>query len=123
MQKIADCTAVACGAEFTMWVCEGKVWSAGGSQYGQLGHGTDHEYNAKDCECSFAFFCACLHARAAPTESCLCSRARQAAHVVSKGESLNERRSLWQAMQSISYKMARGCWTSVVCAQNDELCW
>jgi alpha-tubulin suppressor-like RCC1 family protein len=50
VQKISDCTAVACGAEFTMWLCDGKLWSAGGSQYGQLGHGTDHEYNAKDCE-------------------------------------------------------------------------
>ena len=42
--------AVACGAEFSIWLCDGKMWSAGGSQYGQLGHGTDHEYNAKDCE-------------------------------------------------------------------------
>ena len=50
VQKISDCTAVACGAEFTMWLCDGKLWSAGGSQYGQLGHGTDHEYNAKDCK-------------------------------------------------------------------------
>ncbi len=37
VQKISGCTAVACGAEFTMWLCDGKVWSAGGSQYGQLG--------------------------------------------------------------------------------------
>ena len=50
VQKISDCTAVACGAEFSMWLCKGKLWSAGGSQYGQLGHGTDHEYNAKDCK-------------------------------------------------------------------------
>ena len=50
VQKISDCTAVACGAEFSIWLCEGKLWSAGGSQYGQLGHGTDHEYNAKDCK-------------------------------------------------------------------------
>ncbi|CAK0738461.1 hypothetical protein CVIRNUC_001046 [Coccomyxa viridis] len=48
VQKISDCTAVACGAEFSIWLCDGKMWSAGGSQYGQLGHGTDHEYNAKD---------------------------------------------------------------------------
>lgn len=50
VQKISDCTAVACGAEFSIWLCDGKMWSAGGSQYGQLGHGTDHEYNAKDCK-------------------------------------------------------------------------
>ena len=50
VQKISGCTAVACGAEFSMWLCDGKLWSAGGSQYGQLGHGTDHEYNAKDCK-------------------------------------------------------------------------
>ena len=40
---------MACGAEFTMWICQGQLWSAGGSQHGVLGHGTDHEYNAKDC--------------------------------------------------------------------------
>ena len=72
--KISDCTSVACGAEFTMWLSDGKLWSAGSPQYGQLGHGTDHEYNAKDCEhslqrCSGSFLCrralsllrGCLH--------------------------------------------------------------
>ena len=49
---VSGCTSVACGAEFTMWLCEGKLYSAGCPQYGQLGHGTDHEYNAKDCACS-----------------------------------------------------------------------
>ena len=57
VQKISDCTAVACGAEFSMWLCEGKLWSAGGSQYGQLGHGTDHEYNAKDCKALSSWLC------------------------------------------------------------------
>lgn len=33
-----------------MWLCDGKVFSAGLPQYGQLGHNTDHEYNAKDCK-------------------------------------------------------------------------
>ena len=47
---VEDCSAVACGAEFTMWLSkEGRLLSAGGPQHGQLGHGTDHEYNAKDC--------------------------------------------------------------------------
>ena len=49
---VSGCTMVACGAEFTMWLCEGKLFSAGNPQYGQLGHGTDHEYNAKDCACT-----------------------------------------------------------------------
>ena len=41
---------MACGAEFTMWLTrEGRLLSAGCPQHGQLGHGTDHEYNAKDC--------------------------------------------------------------------------
>ena len=47
--QVEGCTAVACGAEFTMWLCQGQLWSAGGPQHGVLGHGTDHEYNAKDC--------------------------------------------------------------------------
>jgi hypothetical protein len=29
---------------------QGRVWSAGYPQYGQLGDGDDHMYNAKDCE-------------------------------------------------------------------------
>ena len=48
--KVTGCTQAACGAEFTMWVCSGKLYSAGNPQYGVLGHGTDHEYNAKDCK-------------------------------------------------------------------------
>ena len=48
---VEKCTSVACGAEFTMWLTEeGRLLSAGLPQYGQLGHGTDNEYNAKDCE-------------------------------------------------------------------------
>lgn len=47
---VEKCTSVACGAEFTMWLTEeGRLLSAGLPQYGQLGHGTDNEYNAKDC--------------------------------------------------------------------------
>ena len=48
--SVSDCNDVACGVEFTMWLCDGKVFSAGLPQYGQLGHNTDHEYNAKDCK-------------------------------------------------------------------------
>ena len=44
---VSGATAVACGAEFTAWICGdgGAVYTAGLPQYGQLGHGTDHEYN------------------------------------------------------------------------------
>ena len=45
---VSKCSGVSCGAEFTMWLCEGKLWSAGLPQYGQLGHGTDNCYNAAD---------------------------------------------------------------------------
>lgn len=45
---------VACGMDFTVWMCNQRLWSAGNPQYGQLGHGTDHEYNARDCERPFA---------------------------------------------------------------------
>ena len=43
---VSKCNKVACGADFTMWLCDGKLWSAGCPQYGQLGHGTDNSYNA-----------------------------------------------------------------------------
>lgn len=38
-----------CGAEFTIWLSsDGGLYSAGLPQYGQLGHGTDEEYNAAE---------------------------------------------------------------------------
>ncbi|DBB10767.1 hypothetical protein WJX82_005865 [Trebouxia sp. C0006] len=48
LASVSNCDDVSCGVEFTMWLCDGKVFSAGLPQYGQLGHNTDHEYNAKD---------------------------------------------------------------------------
>ncbi|GMI83101.1 PLASTICITY OF ROSETTE TO NITROGEN 1 [Hibiscus trionum] len=48
---VSQVTNVACGAEFTVWLssAEGSsILTAGHPQYGQLGHGTDNEYNAKD---------------------------------------------------------------------------
>lgn len=47
---IEDATAVSCGLDFTAWLCDGKVYCAGNPQYGQLGDGSDHMYNAKDSE-------------------------------------------------------------------------
>ncbi|KAB2083451.1 hypothetical protein ES319_A05G268000v1 [Gossypium barbadense] len=48
---VSQVTNTACGAEFTVWLSatEGaSILTAGLPQYGQLGHGTDNEYNAKD---------------------------------------------------------------------------
>ncbi|KAF6255653.1 RCC1/BLIP-II [Scenedesmus sp. NREL 46B-D3] len=44
-----NAATVSCGADFTAWLTKtGQVWTAGNPQYGQLGGGTDHMYNAKD---------------------------------------------------------------------------
>lgn len=53
--SISNCTKVACGAEFTMWLCDGSLYSAGLPQYGQLGHGTDNQYNAADSSVKMVF--------------------------------------------------------------------
>lgn len=45
---IVSASKVAAGIDFTVWLCNGRVFSAGNPQFGQLGHGTDHEYNASD---------------------------------------------------------------------------
>lgn len=44
-----------------MWLCEGKLHSAGLPQYGQLGHGSDGEYNAKDCTPPGTCVLSCQH--------------------------------------------------------------
>lgn len=49
MAKVKDSSKVSCGIDFTVWLCKGQLYSAGNPQHGQLGHGTDHEYNAKEC--------------------------------------------------------------------------
>ncbi|CAG9463842.1 unnamed protein product [Pedinophyceae sp. YPF-701] len=46
--QVPKCQNAKCGAEFSVWVCDGALYSAGLPQYGQLGHGTDHQYNAAD---------------------------------------------------------------------------
>jgi len=48
---VSEATNAVCGADFTVWLSsvEGSsILTAGLPQYGQLGHGTDNEYNAKD---------------------------------------------------------------------------
>ncbi|KAG6557008.1 hypothetical protein Mapa_001424 [Marchantia paleacea] len=48
---VTEVKQVYCGAEFTLWlssVTGASILSAGLPQYGQLGHGTDNEYNSKE---------------------------------------------------------------------------
>ncbi|KAJ8498711.1 hypothetical protein OPV22_009263 [Ensete ventricosum] len=48
---VSQATNVVCGADFTVWLTsvEGSsILTAGLPQYGQLGHGTNNEYNSKD---------------------------------------------------------------------------
>ncbi|KAL0694938.1 hypothetical protein Bca4012_062118 [Brassica carinata] len=53
-----EVTNIACGAEFTVWLSstEGaSILTAGLPQYGQLGHGTDNEFNMKDSSVKLAY--------------------------------------------------------------------
>eukprot|EP01018_Ginkgo_biloba_P019992 Gb_16498 [translate_table: standard] len=48
---VSQATNAVCGADFTVWLSTiqgSSILTAGLPQYGQLGHGTDNEYNAKD---------------------------------------------------------------------------
>ncbi|KAI4336809.1 hypothetical protein L6164_015289 [Bauhinia variegata] len=48
---VSEVKNTACGGDFTVWLSsiEGaSILTAGLPQYGQLGHGTDNEYNSKD---------------------------------------------------------------------------
>ncbi|KAJ8446308.1 hypothetical protein Cgig2_005839 [Carnegiea gigantea] len=56
--QVSDVKAVACGGEFTVWLSSGQgssILTAGLPQYGQLGHGTDNEYNSKDGSVRLAY--------------------------------------------------------------------
>ncbi|KAK1436516.1 hypothetical protein QVD17_02297 [Tagetes erecta] len=56
--QVSEVTHVACGADFTVWLTsvEGaSILTAGLPQYGQLGHGTDNEYNTKDSSVRLAY--------------------------------------------------------------------
>jgi len=53
---ITDCTDVKCGAEFSMWLCQGgSLYSAGLPEKGVLGHGTDHAYNSSDAKIKIVY--------------------------------------------------------------------
>ncbi|XP_055833878.1 uncharacterized protein LOC129902578 isoform X2 [Solanum dulcamara] len=55
---VTEVNATACGADFTVWLTsvEGaSILTAGLPQYGQLGHGTDNEYNTKDSSVRLAY--------------------------------------------------------------------
>ncbi|WCJ35135.1 Regulator of chromosome condensation (RCC1) family protein [Euphorbia peplus] len=56
--QVSDVKNVACGAEFTVWLSSAEgasIQTAGLPQYGQLGHGTDNEYNTKDSSVRLAY--------------------------------------------------------------------
>ncbi|KAL5214578.1 hypothetical protein ABZP36_003730 [Zizania latifolia] len=55
---VTEATNAVCGADFTVWLSsvEGSsILTAGLPQYGQLGHGTDNEYNVKDGSVKLAY--------------------------------------------------------------------
>ncbi|RZC66598.1 hypothetical protein C5167_010302 [Papaver somniferum] len=56
--QVSEVTNVVCGGDFTVWLSsvEGSsILTAGLPQYGQLGHGTDNEYNTKDSSVKHAY--------------------------------------------------------------------
>nr|XP_043616610.1 protein RCC2 homolog [Erigeron canadensis] len=55
---VSNVKDVACGTDFTVWLTsvEGAtILTAGYPQYGQLGHGTNHEYNMKESSVRLAY--------------------------------------------------------------------
>lgn len=55
---VSEVKNTACGADFTVWLSsvEGaSILTAGLPQFGQLGHGTDNEYNTKDSSVRLAY--------------------------------------------------------------------
>ncbi|KAK1686334.1 hypothetical protein QYE76_047182 [Lolium multiflorum] len=55
---VTDVTNAVCGGDFTVWLSsvEGSsILTAGLPQYGQLGHGTDNEYNTKDSSVKLSY--------------------------------------------------------------------
>lgn len=55
---VSDVKHTACGADFSVWLTstEGaSIMTCGLPQYGQLGHGTDNEYNTKESSVKLAY--------------------------------------------------------------------
>lgn len=55
---VSDVKNTACGGDFTVWLSSvdgASILTAGLPQYGQLGHGTDNEYNTKDSSVRLAY--------------------------------------------------------------------
>ncbi|KAB1203716.1 Protein RCC2 [Morella rubra] len=55
---VSEVKNIACGADFTVWLTSAEgasILTAGLPQYGQLGHGTDNEYNTKDSSVRLAY--------------------------------------------------------------------
>ncbi|KAJ8647933.1 hypothetical protein MRB53_000956 [Persea americana] len=55
---VSQVTNAVCGGDFTVWLSslEGSsILTAGHPQYGQLGHGTNNEYNLKDASVKLAY--------------------------------------------------------------------
>ncbi|XP_057793792.1 uncharacterized protein LOC131010333 isoform X2 [Salvia miltiorrhiza] len=56
--QVSEVKSAVCGAEFTVWLTsvEGSsIMTAGLPQYGQLGHGSNNEYNTKDSSVRLAY--------------------------------------------------------------------
>lgn len=56
--QVSDVKVATCGGEFTVWLTSvqgASIQTAGLPQYGQLGHGTDKEYNTKDSSVRLAY--------------------------------------------------------------------
>lgn len=53
---VSEVTQVSAGVDFTLWLTSGgKIKAAGNPQYGQVGDGDNHEYNAKESSIQMAF--------------------------------------------------------------------
>ncbi|KAL3640954.1 hypothetical protein CASFOL_015922 [Castilleja foliolosa] len=56
--QVTDVTTAVCGGDFTVWLTSvggSSIMTAGLPQYGQLGHGSDNEYNTKDSSVKLAY--------------------------------------------------------------------
>lgn len=55
---VSDATNAVCGSDFSVWLSTvqgSSILTAGLPQYGQLGHGTDNEYNSKEGAVKLAY--------------------------------------------------------------------